>query len=285
MLSNEEIQKRLFNNNDNEKKTNNDNNQNDYIDIIELLEDKNKYNSIIKGGCLTCGGDLNIIKQKNKDSLTEQIRKTIDIIVNNNKNAEIFGSFVYRSQYYPSDIDIHEPILETIDNKEDIYTKMSNTLKKIVSDVNKKKGLYVAEIKAGLDERYNLDVKNKDFMKNIEELYNNNLFLKEEYEYIDKLYNLYINNKSCCALDELEEIIRLKKVVRWNGEEILRGYKVLPGRLKLDLIDAVKYNTSIKIDIWAPINGRYIEITNFFFLVVYDKNNDKIDILNYNITN
>lgn len=277
MLSNEEIVNKLTSNS--KKKDNND-----YLSIINMLADPNAYKSVIKGGCNACGGNLNIIKQKNTDSITQQIKKTIQLIMKDPSKAKIFGSFVYKSQYFPSDIDIQEVIDVPLNKQEDIYSQTVNALKKITNDVMNQRGIYFGEIKAGLDNRYNLNIKDAYFIKTIEDMYINGLFIKEEYDYINILYLSHIDKVSCCAYDELEEILRLKKVVRWTQQDIINGYVLLTGDLKMRLIDAVKFNTSIKIDIWAPINGRYIEITNFFILVAYDKETDTVKLLNYNVT-
>jgi len=277
MITNEQLKNKLIDDNDTND-TNNESIKNEYLDIIEKLE-------TVKGGCGTCGGGINMARQKNKDSLTTQVKDTLNLIIRNKNNAMPFGSYVYRSQYYPSDIDYHE-VFETSPSKvESIYNITIRALKKFTRDVQKKRSIYFSEIKTGLDFRFDLDVLSDNFLDDVTDLYKKKLFTKDEYEYINILHDAYKKDVSCCALDELKEIIRLKRILRWKAKDILRGYVIVVGNKKITLDEAVRHNAQIKIDIWAPINGRYIEITNFFFLVVYDKETKKIIILNHTIGN
>jgi hypothetical protein len=60
-------------------------------------------------------------------------------------------------------------------------------------------------------------------------------------------------------------------VLRWNEQEILLGYKVLPGGIQKTLEQALEDQTIVKLDIWVPTNGRYIEMSNFFQLHYIDE--------------
>jgi len=270
MITNEQLKNKLIS-------SDNYNNKNNYIDSLKYIN--------YLGGCGTCGGNLNIIKQKNTDAITQQVKKTIALISKDPSKGDIFGSYVYRSQYYPSDIDYHEVFETTPDKVENIYNITIKALKKFTSNVEKTKGIYFSEIKAGLDFRFDLDVLSNGFLDDVTNLYNKKLFTTDEYEYINILYDAYKKDVSCCALDELKEIIRLKSLLRWKAKDILRGYIIVVGNKKISLDEAIRHHAQIKIDIWAPINGRYIEITNFFFLVVYDKETKNIIILNHTIGN
>jgi hypothetical protein len=233
------------------------------------------------GGCHSCGGEINLIMQKNQQSLTEQVKDSLELISNDTNKGQIFGSYVYRSQYYPSDIDYYE-ILDTTPSKEkDIYKTTVKTLQDIVKDIHKRQNIYFGEVKAGFDNRYNIDpLDTHNFMNKIHNLMMNGLFKQDEYNYINQLYESYRLYGDMDAFDEVTEIMRLKKTLRWDEKEILKGYKILAGSKKISLENAMRGLTPIKIDIWAPINGRYIEITNFFFLVVYDKDTKNIKLLN-----
>jgi hypothetical protein len=57
-------------------------------------------------------------------------------------------------------------------------------------------------------------------------------------------------------------------ILRWSEEDIFKGYKILPGNLKYTLEDALKDHTIVKLDIWAPLNGRYVEVSNFMIVLV-----------------
>lgn len=233
------------------------------------------------GGCHACGGNFNIIMQKNKKAITDQIRESIELITRDKKKSQIFGSYVYRSQFYPSDIDIHEVVNVAPSRQKNVYKNMVKTIQDITKKIKKKRSIYFGEFKAGNDERFDIDVNDPDFLNKIDNLFLNKLLSKREYTQFVGLHALYKQQNDCCAFDELTEELRQKKVIRWTQAEILKGHKKLVGNVKIKLEDAFKGETPIKIDIWAPINGRYIEITNFFFLVVYDKKAGTIKILNH----
>ena len=233
------------------------------------------------GGCNACGGNLNLIMQKNKESLTEQVKDALELISDDTSKGDIFGSYVYRSQYYPSDIDYHEIIDTTPANEKDIYKKTVKIIQSIVRDIQKRKNIYFGEFKAGIDKRFDIDVLDiYNFMDKLDNLLMNGLISKDEYVYMNNLFKLYRDDQDINAFDELTEMLRMKKVIRWDAKELLRGYKILVGNKKISLEDAMKGLTPVKIDIWAPINGRYIEITNFFFLVTYSKDTRQIKLLN-----
>ena len=253
----------------------------DYYDLLEIMEDPKNYSKIMSlrphiGGCYSCGGNLNIIMQKNKKSITDQINDMIELITKNKNNSEVFGSYVYRSQFFPSDIDIHEVLSTTPTRDKTIYKNAAKALQNIVKDVKKRRGIYFGEVKAGVDERFLIDINDPDIIEKFKNLYNENAITLKELNIIKLLHQ---NNEN----DELEEIIRNMQVIRWSENEILKGFKKIRGNIKLNLVDAMKGHSNIKIDIWAPINGRYIEITNFFFLVIYDKKTKKIITLNHDI--
>ena len=62
--------------------------------------------------------------------------------------------------------------------------------------------------------------------------------------------------------------------LRWNSAEIILGYKIVEGNVIL-FENALKDDTIVKIDIWAPINGRYVELSNFMILIVQDQNGNQ----------
>jgi len=92
------------------------------------------------------------------------------------------------------------------------------------------------------------------------------LLTNSEYK---KLLELAPNQK--IQPDEWEELnneLRKHYIVRWDLEEMLRGEKILPGNKILKLEDAITDDSIVKLDIWAPLKGKYNEITNFFLLIL-----------------
>lgn len=64
-----------------------------------------------------------------------------------------------------------------------------------------------------------------------------------------------------------------------GAQEILAGQKILQGSEVLSLADALAQKTLVKIDVWAKVNGRYIEVTNFFMISVTNRLGYVSDVL------
>jgi len=65
-------------------------------------------------------------------------------------------------------------------------------------------------------------------------------------------------------------------IVRWTIDEIISGNKKISSRV-LSLKEAITHQSLIKLDLWAPVNGNYTEVTNFFLFVWTDgKGNDAV---------
>ena len=255
-----------------------------YYELLSRMENPKNHKKIMsmKGGIFS-----EAATPKNIKSISNDVVDAIKKVVNNTNNAEIYGSYVYRGQYFPGDIDIQEVITATPKNKHKIFTETQKMLVKMVKDTDDYPNIFFSEVKAGYDLRYSIVIVSKDFMKKITNLYKNKLLTSEEFNKWKKLYYKYINSnrKDIEAFAELEEDIRLKRVIRWNKKEVLQGYKILPGNYKLTLLDALKIPSQIKIDIFVWIYGRFIEMTNFFYLVSYDKNKKIIEMINYDRDN
>ena len=91
------------------------------------------------------------------------------------------------------------------------------------------------------------------------------LLSKEEYEIIQ-----YILNEGPLLgedeYDTLTFIFRERRILRWSDDEILKGRKELPGKKSITLKQALTHQTHVKIDMISELNGRLVEITNFFQL-------------------
>ena len=67
--------------------------------------------------------------------------------------------------------------------------------------------------------------------------------------------------------DVLYNLFREHKIIRWSDTDILRGYKILPLNKKITITEALSHKGHIKIDMITDINNKFIEMTNFLFLV------------------
>lgn len=231
-------------------------------------------------GCPLCGGPLELVKQKTKQDLNKDQLKAIKLIEGSLNEGKPFGSFIFKSQTYPGDLDVIE-IVEACCTVDDVVNKMNTHFKSIIKKINSTRGYYVSEIKVGIDERYKiipLKMDDADFDEikiKIKILYKNELLTSDEKnELVSLLSNMNKDN-----FDKLKEFFRKKYTVRWTPKEVLTGYKYLPGDKKYTFKDALKSNSMVKIDAFMPINGRYIEVTNFFVLVL--KQGEKSKILNF----
>jgi hypothetical protein len=235
---------------------------------------KNKTDKVdVIGSCLTCGkgGDLRVTKMKPEDSFPYDVNKALNLIVKNRDNGEVFGSYIYRAQTFPSDIDSHE-IIEVCCSKEELSKEMEKIIKKIVNGLKGKRGVYYSEIKGGIDHRFKIDVDDDFFNEKIDKLFHDGLLKKDELDDIKTLYRKADKD----SLDVLKELLRLKYTLRWSEDEIKKGYKMLIGNVKKTLRSAIEDGGLFKIDIWAPINGRYIEVTNVFRLFYIKKGTGEI---------
>lgn len=68
-------------------------------------------------------------------------------------------------------------------------------------------------------------------------------------------------------------------ILRWDEADIIKGYKILPGGIKYTLEEALMDPTIVKLDMWAPINGRYVEVSNFMILM-YEDEMGNVELLN-----
>lgn len=223
------------------------------------------------GGCATCGGSLDAIRKvKNPLSFNTQTREIIKLLSNNPLKARPFGSFVYSAQFFPSDIDITEQIIKCCDIN-DGAKKMVTLFKRIAKETDGT-DIYFSEAKAGNDERFNINIDDPNFNNKIIDLFENKLLSKEETESILKL------NKSKDPNDKeiINETIRMKNIIRWSKGDIINGYKILAGNKKISLFDAMKTKGHLKIDVWAYLNNRYIEVTNFWILNIKNKAGETI---------
>ena len=229
------------------------------------------------GGCLSCmGGEqiINEIRDKPEEGLTtHKIRDILNLTKFDKDSSMIYGSYLYSSQYFASDIDMRTMIIGCC-TPEVIFKQTEKILKSIPKKMARKRGVYFGEIKVGYDLRFKLDVNDRDFIDNIIRLHNDNLLDNKQYNEIIKLHK----NSDENSTDELKEIIRNLYVLRWSKDEIKKGVKMMIGNKKITLLDAISQGTQIKIDIWASINNRYIEVSNFYDMIIYNKG--KVIILN-----
>lgn len=208
------------------------------------------------------------------------------------KTATPFGSYIYRLQKYPGDLDLVEEFTECC-SLNDVVTKFSKALQNVVKKINKKRSHYFSEVKVGLDERYDIDIGEmidgnyfpNPYLSYISNnLKNKKLLSKEENDIIQYIFSKVkkMGSLGPNEYDTIKYIFRERKILRWSDEEILKGIKKLPGNISVTLKKALEDKTHIKIDMIVDLNGRLVEITNFFQLAYIDKK-DEIHLVNIDL--
>jgi hypothetical protein len=145
--------------------------------------------------------------------------------------------------------------------------------------VKKEKDVYLGDFKAGYDFRYKINIgairgdkltKYNPFLIRtaIVSLHERGLLTDEE---VGEWLSTVIDQPSVSEYMDLEKTIRSKYVVRWDIDDILRGYKLLPLDVKLTLEDALSHKCIVKLDIWVYLNKRYVELTNWYMLTYTDE--------------
>ncbi len=206
--------------------------------------------------------EQNVLKKRTFDGLTQETKSLIELITLQ-KGTFPVGSFKFKAHRYPGDIDIFEPVKACCD-RETATKIIAEKLQNMAKAISNRKDVYLGDFKAGLDDRYLVTEANKNDKLN--QLFNTGLLSQEEFEEA-------LNQKT---LDDLVEYMRKFYIVRWNLEELIRGSKVLPQNKQLTLQEAITHKTIVKIDLWAPQDGNYNEVTNFFLIVMIDKDGREV---------
>lgn len=220
------------------------------------------------------GFNEKVISVRPDSSIPPSLQKKVDLILLNKQSLEwaIFGSSMYRIQKYYGDIDVRESFTSN-KSVDDIVKKVAMSLQKMVREINKRQLTYFSEVKAGIDVRYAINIgtlengiyiPSKSFLVLVEEYKNIGLFSENEYSII--IDNLIDSNLDAHNYDIIYNVVRERRILRWSGEEILNGFKTLPLGLKINLADACKMKSIVKIDYITILNNNFIEITNIMFL-------------------
>ena len=210
------------------------------------------------------------------ESLTPDIQEVISLLTLDPTNPpKIVGSFKYKVHEYPADIDLYEGISGccTIDTTKQRIVRF---FKQMAEKIQKRRFTYLGDFKAGVDERYYIDIGTYDSKTNkiykydrdniihaIAMLYENKLLTKEE---AINIIHLVYKKPTAIQYQELRDAIRKKYVLRWTLKEILAGYKILPLHQRISLSTAISQGTIVKTDLWVLIDDRFMEVTNWFML-------------------
>lgn len=135
----------------------------------------------------------------------------------------------------------------------------------MIKEIKSEPKYFLGDFKAGLDDRYQIDLQQPQdkVTQQLMTLRRKKLLTSDE-------VGIMLELLRTGQLDQLKEILRKYSVVRWNEKELLAGIKILANGLRLTLKEAIRHPTIVKLDLWAPVNGNYTEVTNFLLLMYID---------------
>lgn len=220
------------------------------------------------------GGDINLERKSIRSLPSDYIN---DIINVSTPLGDIwrYGSESFKIVRYPSDIDLKQYVTSETKNKDEAINDFLNEFMKLLLHIKKQKGVYLGDVKIGLNHIFDSinigqlhDGKITGFdtdkvLSQMNNLYKHNFVDKKEYTKIKNLIKPYM---SLADYDELTEELRNLHIIRWTEDELLREYKIMPPDRKYTLFDAMHDKTMVKIDVYEMLNGKYIEVSNFFVL-------------------
>jgi hypothetical protein len=210
-----------------------------------------------------------LISVKPNTSYSNEIMKDVYLLTVKKNESKLVGSFTFRVSKNPSDLDIHEDYVECC-TKEQVINKFIHQLQLTVSNILRQPNHYFMEFKAGIDNRYVIDVDSPNLISNIDVLFEHNLLTQDDMDIINDL--LHTENFGEFEKESLSEFLRLLYTIRWNANEILDGFKILNGGKFLSLKDALLEQSAVNLEIIAYVDGRFIEESNFFELLQKDIN-------------
>lgn len=233
-----------------------------------------------------------------ENAYPEDVKNAISLVsFNKDKNDRNsvkifpFGSYKYRIQQYPGDVDAQESYIKEEDI-DDVVTGFEKDLKKTVKKIVDTKLVYFSEFKAGEDNRYNVNIgelingiytPNPELKDIIINMYEDGLFTDEDIVVLFEAYDNITKMTNADVYDSIKYIFREKLILRWTADEILKGRKISNGKI-FTLTDSLKMKSNVKIDMITLLNGRFTEVTNFVMLAYIDNKSQVYPVnLNFNL--
>jgi hypothetical protein len=233
------------------------------------------------------------------NDLSSEVMEVINILSINDidksfKKTPTAGSFKWKAQKYPGDIDMLEFYDVKADSKEQAIEKVANSLYNIAKDIQKNQNVILADFKCGYDPRFDNLIKYMGRLDGVYVLANMiEYFETDIMEYnkdgcileLNKLNNLgaITNDTKQQLLDLLPDIkmtgdvyakmysiIRKLRLLRWTVGDILNRSKIIYPRVEgkstylVPLKTAINHDTITKLDLWAKIRRRWTEVTNIY---------------------
>lgn len=227
---------------------------------------------------------LNEISTKPYEALPDIAKEEIHLVsYNKDIPPAVVGSYGYRVQKYPADIDLMEsvdqikvygtwhPATDPVELAEAFAKKIKN----VIRDIQHKPLHHLLDFKAGIDPRYHVVLGKMEngvlsldekFIPTMIELTEAGYYSTTEFKAI---YDLAASGNDQRVYDGLTKLLRAHYVLRWSAEEIIKGKKTLPLGAKITLVEAILQKQLVKMDISAFVGDRLMEVSNiwtFMFL-------------------
>ena len=225
-----------------------------------------------------------MFQKKKEDALTREILEALQTVTFNMKNAQIVGSFIYRAQPFPSDIDLSEKFLPSQQLTDEQAVKVVSERLRILIEKIQRSESYLGDVKIGYDpalyalyffflagftglsDKQEGDViwesVKPEFRKDLLLQYlgrylQRGLVTKESYRELTQALRVPHPD-----IEEVYELLRQLYTLRWSADEVLQGYKDLPGDRRISLSEALQDPALVKIDLWSLIQEKWTEVTN-----------------------
>ena len=232
---------------------------------------------------------FDVLKNRNPRSFSTATRSLLELITIQEGEIKPVGSQKYTVARYPGDIDLMEKV-EYCCSMNTATNKIAKEIIKIAKGIKATPNCYLGDFKAGLDFRY---TKLQDYLgdidssgeikgykyallkKEIIKLRNAKLITNSDFKIINDLIR---KNLSISKWTILYKFCRKFWIIRWSINELIVGKKQVgmkvAKKFTINLSKALTHKTICKLDLWAPVNGRFIEITNFFITSYMDTKGD-----------
>lgn len=209
--------------------------------------------------------------KRTKESYPKDIKEAAYLLAFNPDKMLFYGSQAKKPFYLSSgDIDL----IEQVNIKK--AGELAKKFYQIILNIEAKPDCYLGDVKSGVDEYYVFDYGTIKDGKWVKEDPPDKLKLFKERKTLKELWKKGTPE----AFFDFEEIVRKYQILRWNADELKRGFKVIRGE-KVPLEDTIKdVDSMTKIDTiqYVPSLNRYVEVTNYFFI---SRGKDEFNELSY----
>jgi hypothetical protein len=231
-----------------------------------------------------------------KEGLTKDTQRAIKLIAYDPEEIRVYGSFNYRAQAFPGDLDLVESVILCPKgcSKETALHHFKKVIQEVIRKISNTKDVFIGDIKLCIDnDIYSLT--SRDYWgtvsPDVTEITNfRPVEVRRDLKHmgdagwiptqkVKELLNLVGFAGETSSHEEhisfekyalLVEEMRNLTVLRWTPKEILQGYKILSGGRRTTIEKALDTcydpktdrGSLVKVDTYIPIDGKYVEVTN-----------------------